>query len=562
MNLLLWGMQQGDTILLDMRNGLSESRVRSIRQMPDGRIAIATTTTIDIFDGTRFFACHLLPERAYPLPEYMGNRQMNCDTLGYIWLRNKQTLYVVDSRRRQVVADVKGLMRERNLTNDDVAGWPTAPPPPTPLTWEGVFRDETVTAYTHDAYGGLWIGTKDHGILYVNPHRSHKFQTVSTPFPYEPCPIYCSPRASRLSARFAPSGTNCSYEESERYLYLGTLNGVLVIDSRDNITTVINEEDGLKSSNVTAIAADRRNNIWVTTASGGISRITVVGRDSFDIVNYGLLDGINIEGREFQMCSIHKGEDGHRAVGFADGMVTFHPDSLAGARRYTFHIPRHSFIAGKELTPNAENGSPWGWWLFAGTAIAGGGFLLWRKERTKKRRKGRKHEPVAVQYPQASDETVDKLKGGPSDTPTQDELFLKKLQQVVEKNIDNEDFSVQQLSEEMAMDRTVLFRRMQMLNLGSPSAYIKRIRMEVAVRLLRETGLSINEIVQTVVAANTSLLNIKSCLFVTGKPPAARNRNLGDTTNHRNGFLDVTHHADVFEINDKPTRLTGNCCDC
>ena len=44
------------------------------------------------------------------------------------------------------------------------------------------------------------------------------------------------------------------------------------------------------------------------------------------------------------------------------------------------------------------------------------------------------------------------------------------------------------------MDRTVLYRRMQVLKLDTPANYIKRIRMEVAARLLRETELPINEI--------------------------------------------------------------------
>ncbi|MBQ7710205.1 MAG: helix-turn-helix transcriptional regulator [Bacteroidales bacterium] len=486
MNLPLWSHQQGDTILLDMRSGLSESRVRSIRQMPDGRIAIATTTTIDIFDGTRFYAFHLPPDGAYPLPEYMGNRQMNCDSLGYIWLRNKQTLYVLDSRHGRVVSDVKGLMRERGITNNDVARWPTAPPPPTPLTWEGVFRDETVTAYTHDQYGGLWIGTKDYGILYINPRRSHQFTTSNTAFPHEPRPIFCSPRASRLSARLAPSGTNCSYEESERYLYIGTLNGLLVVDSRDSIVATISETDGLKTNNVAAIGPDRRGDIWMTTAGGGISRIQVVGRDSFEIVNYGLIDGISTEGREFQNGHIHTDSDGRMAVGFVGGMVTFHPDSLASVKRYAFHIPRVQMAVDHETEPT-EDHSPWWYWLLLIPVVAGAGFWYMRNRRKPESSIAAKPTPTT-----ASDATVERLKN--IETPSQDEQFLKKLHQAVEQNIDNEDFSVQQLSEEMAMDRTVLYRRMQSLDLGTPSAHIKRIRMEVAARLLKETGLPVNEI--------------------------------------------------------------------
>lgn len=55
--------------IIDMRHGLSESRIRKICQMHDGRIAIATTATIDIYDGTRFTSFKLLPEFAYPLSE-------------------------------------------------------------------------------------------------------------------------------------------------------------------------------------------------------------------------------------------------------------------------------------------------------------------------------------------------------------------------------------------------------------------------------------------------------------------------------------------------------------
>ena len=154
-----------------------------------------------------------------------------------------------------------------------------------------------MTAYTLDTLGGLWIGTLNYGIVYVNPKRTRQFKTSNTTFSYEAQPAFCSSRASILSTRLSPSGTNCSYDEGERYLYLGTLNGLLVIDSRDSLIATINDSDGLLTNNVVAVTPDRRGDVWVATASGGLSRIHVAGRDSFDIMNYGLLEGINIEGR-------------------------------------------------------------------------------------------------------------------------------------------------------------------------------------------------------------------------------------------------------------------------
>ena len=504
LSLPLWSGQQGDTLLLDMRSGLSESRVRSIRQMPDGRMAIATTTTIDIFDGTRFLSYPLLPDEAYPLPEYMGNRQMNCDTTGLIWLINKHTLYVVDARREPNRDNplrrsaVKDLMRQLGLTNQQVIGFKHAVPPPTPLTWEGVSRDETVTAYTRDTLGGLWIGTLNYGILYINPQRRHQFQTTTATFSHDPQPAFCSSRASILSTRLSPSGTNCSYDEGERYLYLGTLNGLLVIDSRDSLIATINKADGLMSDNVVAIALDHHGDVWAATASGGLSRIHVAGRDSFCISNYGLLEGIDIGGREFLPGQIHRDASGTITVGFAGGTVCFHPDSI-GHQHYVYYWPHEQTAKGES---NDTSSSNWWYWLLLIPVI--GALCYWWIRRKKSQSGPTVVKPAPKQA--TLDETVERLKN--IEMPSQDEQFMEKLRKTVEQNIDNEDFSVQQLSEEMAMDRTGLYRRMQALDLGTPSTYIKRIRMEVAKRLLRETDLPINEIALRIGFSNAKYFSV------------------------------------------------------
>lgn len=67
---------------------------------------------------------------------------------------------------------------------------------------------------------------------------------------------------------------------------------------------------------------------------------------------------------------------------------------------------------------------------------------------------------------------------------------------MVEEHISDEDFSVQKLSSLMAMERTVLYRKMQTLTQVSPSEYIRSIRMNVATRLLKETDFPISEIAQ------------------------------------------------------------------
>lgn len=468
-------------IRLDMRQGLSESRVRQIRQMPDGRMAIATTATIDIFDGTRFTSYPLPPDCAYLLPGYHGHRQLTCDKDGRVWLRNNRSLYVLDTRRGVVIRNVDSLLDRLHLAPSQIAAWRVAHAPD---EYRGI---KDVSCMERDSCGGLWIGTKENGIIYSNPRRMRQFRTMAgSAFPR--VQNFVSPRTSQLSARFAPAATNCTLDYSkDGYAWLGTRHGVMVFDNEDKLTATIDSRDGLATDNIQCLIQDRRGDVWVATANG-LSRIHIAGKDSFDIASYGNLDGIDVDGSEFRTCQIHRDGHGNITVGFAGGVVAFNPDSV-GSPYYVYHCPR----ANADMT----DGSPAS---IAATAriVAAATILIliimcaafWRSRR-------RKAKAVTGTLPGGlptpTDGVIDKLKA-PSSVEEADRLFLARLQETVEANISDEDFSVQALSEAMAMDRTGLYRRMQALTGMSPSNYIRRIRMEAAARLLAETTLPVADI--------------------------------------------------------------------
>ena len=466
--------------VIDMRDGLAESRIRQIMQMPDGRMAIATSATIDIYDGTRFTSYRLQPEQAYPLPGYHGNRQLTCDVAGRVWLRNEQTLYVVDTRRKEIVTNVDSLLTALKLKEQDVVAWSKKD---TPCQYEGIMD---VVAVERDCYGGLWIGTKENGILYSNPRRARQFLTEERPFDHPRKPNHATERAQRLEEAFAPQATNCMLDDSpDGYACLGTTRGLMVFDAKDRLVATLNGQDGLHTANIQALIHDRRGDVWAST-SVGVSRIHLTGRDSFAITNYGRLDGIRVEGREFRPCQIHMDTTGVITVGFVGGMVIFLPDSV-NAPRYTFHFPRSESPA--EPMPAKHSY----WYLLLTLPLLLGVYAVWQK--LKRKSIPNRHEPAPRQesLPQASEETLDRLKKT-GDDQTADEQFLQRLQELVEANISNEDFSVQALSEQMAMERSGLYRRVQTLTGPSPSNYIKSVRMDVAARLLRETSLPFADI--------------------------------------------------------------------
>lgn len=498
-------------LVIDMRDGLAESRIRQIKQMPDGRMAIATSATIDIYDGTRFTSYRLQPEQAYPLHGYHGNRQLTCDVAGRVWLRNEQTLHVVDVRKGKVVGNIDSLLKVLKLKEQDIVAWPRTS---TPYEYKDVKEVMTVE---RDCYGGLWIGTKENGILYSNLQRVRQFHTEKQPFKFPRKPNHATERTRRLEAAFAPQASNCMLDDNiGSYAYLGTFRGLMIFDKNDRHVATLDEHYGLHTANVQALIHDGKGDVWAST-SNGITRIRCTGRDSFNITNYGRLDGIRVEGREFRPGQIHKDSTGKITVGFVGGVVTFLPDSV-NAPCYSYHYPKTESTA--DTTPDHIS-----YWIILLLVIPLLPMAIYIRKRrmqqngsnqqpptgTKDRQtarhsktpaKTRRKEPL----PHTSEETLDKLKQTDEDLAA-DKQFLIRLQKLVEENISSEEFSVQTLSDLMAMERSGLYRRVQTLTGLSPSNYIKRVRMDVAVRLLRETELPVADIASRTGFSTTKYFN-------------------------------------------------------
>lgn len=493
-----------DFYTFDMRDGLPETRIRALAQMPDGRMAIATAGTITIYDGTRFTVYHLQPENRFPLNDYHGFRQLNCDSTGQVWLRNDRSLYVLDRQELLTAIQVESLLKARNLSAKQVAEWPVDEKWKTTEAYQEVSEmvDEEISCIVHDSYGGLWVGLKESGLLYSNPSRKRQFSTTSEAFTYDALYPFCSPRASQLSAKYAPSATNCTLEgRTLEYTFLGTRKGIIIINREDKLIATIDEHDGLSTNNVVALINDHRGDVWAATASG-LTRIHQTGRDSFDIVNYSLLDGIDTQGREFRTCQIHRNDSNLITVGFVGGTLSFHPDSVT-APRYTFHFPRAN-------KPEDDSAASVNYWLIAivcmicATAIAYTLLRIRRKNRQAANSQSCSATPHQTQTEIGETMAQDIAQQTVQQHLTSSELeFLDRLKTTIEQHISEENFSVQTLSDMMAMDRTVLYRRMQTLTGIPPSVYIKNIRMDIARRLLLDTDLPIGDVARKTGFATT-----------------------------------------------------------
>ena len=79
-----------------------------------------------------------------------------------------------------------------------------------------------------------------------------------------------------------------------------------------------------------------------------------------------------------------------------------------------------------------------------------------------------------------------------------DEDFLNKALRFVEKNMDNSEYSVDELSDDMAMSRATLFRKMRSVIGMSPTDFIRNTRLKRATQLITEGRLSVTEIAYSV----------------------------------------------------------------
>ncbi|MDR0657663.1 MAG: helix-turn-helix domain-containing protein, partial [Mediterranea sp.] len=90
---------------------------------------------------------------------------------------------------------------------------------------------------------------------------------------------------------------------------------------------------------------------------------------------------------------------------------------------------------------------------------------------------------------------------------TADSEFLSRAIELVERNIDESGYSVEQLSRDLCMDRTGLYRKLVAMLDKSPSLFIRSIRLQKATQLIAEGQLSIMEIADRVGFSSASYMS-------------------------------------------------------
>ncbi|MCD8172315.1 MAG: response regulator [Alistipes sp.] len=75
-----------------------------------------------------------------------------------------------------------------------------------------------------------------------------------------------------------------------------------------------------------------------------------------------------------------------------------------------------------------------------------------------------------------------------------DERFMNKLYAILEENISNPEFSLNDVCREVGMSRANLYRKIKAITDVSPNSFIRNFRLEMGAKLLKEARMSVSEV--------------------------------------------------------------------
>ena len=155
-------------------DGLPTGEVQQLVELPNGQMLANCEGVFCIANGATFDVVPCGRDQIYTLPRY-GNQYAHYwqgDTL--LWLRDLYRIFLYDTRLRAFRCDIERKWKEDGDIRAAVMK-PEASHQPTigqQHSIDSLGLSRTYTCAATDRQGGLWIGTRNDGIVYLSPRRN------------------------------------------------------------------------------------------------------------------------------------------------------------------------------------------------------------------------------------------------------------------------------------------------------------------------------------------------------------------------------------------------------
>lgn len=298
------------------KNSLSENSIHGIYEDKDGFIWVGTSSTgINIIDREDKTIKHITTDDG--LVSDSVNTIAGVDNC--VWIGTSNGLNKIDKSNNTIENynsnEILGALKIKYLYMDSKKnlwiGTPngiyilnTATDEITNISYilhDNNIEDTYIETIYEDKEGNYWIGTFLEGYL-IKIDTKKKILD-----------IYNEEIDSKSVRTIA---------EDNKYIWIGTSNGLCSLNKETGEFATYTEEDGLVNNNIYGILMDNQNNLWMST-NNGISKIDIAKRK---FISFYLEDGL--QSNEFNGASYFKTAKGEFLFGGINGLNIFNPDEI------------------------------------------------------------------------------------------------------------------------------------------------------------------------------------------------------------------------------------------
>ena len=471
--------------VLNTQQGLSDNRVLQMMQLADGRLAVRTPKGINLYDGRRFSLIPLPAEKAESITKYKGQTHLYADSQDRLWVKEYQKIFCILLAEGRILEHPLDALSGNGKKNK------------MKMMRNGPTRNDIQDLFV-DSRKNVWVVMGDSLLNTQNGNLIH------------------------LKKEW---GCLQDLDTDGRQVYAFMDSGIVAVFQNDKLVYTV-------SAYSTAEAQHYRNtSLTVQTPSGQFYQIRT-GHDEKNKTDASIFLHFNPETRKYSriyacdyiLHTLNMSSDNQALISCQHGYLMF--DFKLGTTPR--EVKELSLPDGKSLTTGIntvyrdKEGAIWlgtyhdgliyvspmlglfftidqPWWK-SGWAIAGlvvflvilvGIITLYL-------RRGKKTNVINTDstkddIPSLSEDSL--LPETAQAVNREPELILQ-VRALVEQHLEDGEYGVEQLAQDLCMERTGLYKKLTALTNTTPVAFIRSIRLHRAAALLQEGKQSVNEIAE------------------------------------------------------------------
>ena len=483
--------------VLNTQQGLSDNRVLQMMQLADGRLAVRTPKDINLYDGRRFSLIPLPAEKAESITKYKGQTHLYADSQDRLWVKEYQKIFCIQlAEGRLLEHPLDGLTgigkvdKMKMMRNG-----------PTRIAIQDLFVDSRKNVWV--VMGDSLLNTQDGNQIHLKKEW----------------------------------GCLQDLDTDGKQVYAFMDSGIVAVFQKDKLAYTTSAYSAAEAQHY------RNTSLTVQTPSGQFYQIRT-GRDEKNKTDASIFLHFNPETRKYSrifacdyiLHTLNMSSDNQALISSQHGYLMF-DFKLGTAPR---EVKELALPDGKSLTTGIntvyrdKEGAIWlgtyhdgliyvspmlglfftidqPWWK-SGWAIAGfvvflvilvGIITLYLRREKKVNVTNIKNVTNVVNVINA-DSAKDDHPSLPEDSLLPEtaeavyrepELILQ-VRALIEQHLGDGEYGVEQLAQNLCMERTGLYKKLTVLTNTTPVAFIRSIRLHHAAVLLQEGKQSVNEIAE------------------------------------------------------------------